>query len=98
MPKPGHTYILVGKKRGTLYIGVTSALVARVWQHKQGLVECFTKGYGIHRLVYYEQYDDIYDAIVREKQLKKWNRAWKTRLIEKENTNWYDLYNQLAGS
>ena len=94
MPKPGHTYILAGKKRGTFYIGVTSALVARARQHKQG----FAKGYGIHRLVYYEQYDDIYDAIVSEKQLKKWNRAWKTRLIEKENPNWYDLYDQLAGS
>ena len=98
MPKPGYTYILAGKKRGTLYIGVTSALVGRVRKHKQGLVEGFTKGYEVYRLVYYEQYDDIYDAIVREKQLKKWNQAWKIRLIEKENPNWYDLYNQLAGS
>ena len=97
MPRPGYTYILASKKRGTLYICVTSELVARVWRHKEGYSDGFARKYGVHRLVYYEHYDDIYDAIVREKQLKKWNMAWKIRLVEKDNPNWYDLYYQLAG-
>ena len=97
MPRPGYTYILASKKRGTLYIGVTSELVGRVWKHKEGNSDGFARRYGVRRLVYYEYFDDIYDAIVREKQLKKWNREWKIRLIEKHNPNWYDLYNQLAG-
>ena len=98
MPRPGYTYILASKTRGTLYIGVTSELVGRVWKHKEGNNDGFARKYGVRRLVYYEHYDDVHDAIVREKQLKKWNRAWKIRLIEKDNPNWYDLYDQLAGT
>ncbi len=97
MPRPGYTYILASKKHGTLYIGVTSSLASRVGQHKQGQVEGFTKDYHVHRLVYYERHNDIQDAIRREKQLKKWNRAWKIRLIERANPNWFDLFNQLGG-
>jgi putative endonuclease len=89
-------YILAGKIGGTLYIGVTNELVRRVYQHRMDLIDGFTKQYGVHRLVYYEQYNDIRDAIRREKQLKKWNRAWKVQLIEKTNPNWDDLYPQIA--
>ncbi len=85
-------YILASKRNGTLYIGVTSDLVGRVWQHKNDITEGFTKRYGVHRLVYYETTDDIAAAISREKQLKKWRRAWKLQLIEKTNPNWDDLW------
>ncbi|MGB4812378.1 MAG: GIY-YIG nuclease family protein [Methylophilaceae bacterium] len=85
-------YILASAPRGTLYIGVTSDLIQRVWQHKQGLVEGFTKQYRVHRLVYFEQCDDMMAVITREKQLKKWNRAWKVELIESINGDWRDLY------
>jgi putative endonuclease len=85
-------YILASAPRGTLYIGVTSDLIQRVWQHKQGLVEGFTKKYLVHHLVYFEQCDDMLTAIAREKHLKKWNRAWKIELIEKANSDWSDLY------
>ncbi len=88
-------YILASKRNGTLYIGVTSDLVQRVWQHKNDVVEGFTKKYGVHRLVYYELHDDMENAIIREKRLKKWNRAWKLRLIEEMNPNWDDLYDSL---
>lgn len=97
MPKRGYVYILASQRNGTLYIGVTSDLIQRVWQHKQDLVAGFTRKYGVHDLVYYEVYDDIRDAIQREKRLKKWKRAWKLELIEKENPEWLDLYEQLAG-
>ncbi|MDX1440583.1 MAG: GIY-YIG nuclease family protein [Rubricoccaceae bacterium] len=97
MPRPGYIYILASKKRGTLYIGVTSELTQRIWQHKQALVEGFTRTYHVNRLVYYERFNDFEDAITREKQLKKWNRAWKIRLIEEQNPNWDDLYNRLSG-
>lgn len=95
MPKRGYVYILVSKRNGTLYTGVTSDLVWRVWEHKQDKIEGFTKRYGVHRLVYVEAHDDTQDAIVREKRIKKWNRAWKLALIEKENPNWCDLYDEL---
>ena len=85
-------YILASQRNGTLYIGVTSDLVQRVWQHRNGLVEGFTKKYGVHRLVYYELHADMTEAIQREKRLKKWNRAWKIELIEKENPEWLDLW------
>ncbi|MFT6974624.1 MAG: putative endonuclease [Bermanella sp.] len=88
-------YILSNKPNGTLYIGVTSNLIKRIWQHKNDLVEGFSKRYGTHALVYYEQYEDMYTAITREKQLKKWNRQWKIDLIEKENTGWIDLWNDI---
>ena len=70
-------------------------MIRRVYEHKKDLIDGFTKKYGVHRLVYYEQYDDVVNAIQREKQLKKWNRQWKIELIEKENLEWKDLYLQL---
>ncbi|HNQ56194.1 MAG: GIY-YIG nuclease family protein [Rhodocyclaceae bacterium] len=88
-------YILASKKNGTLYIGVTSDLIKRVWEHKSDLVEGFTKEYGVHLLVYFEMLEDMTSAIQREKQLKKWNRDWKIQLIEKGNPEWRDLYDSL---
>jgi putative endonuclease len=84
-------YVLASKRNGTLYIGVTSDLHKRVWEHKNDLVEGFTKRYRIHRLVYYELHQDMVSAIEREKQMKKWNRAWKLELIETHNPDWRDL-------
>jgi putative endonuclease len=89
-------YILASKLGGTLYIGVTSNLVKRVYEHRTEVVAGFTKEYGVHRLVYFEQHADIEAAIRREKRLKKWNRVWKIRLIEEANPNWDDLYPQIA--
>jgi putative endonuclease len=89
-------YILASKRNGTLYIGVTSDLVKRIWQHKNDIFEGFTKKYGVHTLVYYEMHANMADAIQREKQLKKWNRAWKLALIEKENPEWHDLWPQIT--
>jgi putative endonuclease len=89
-----HMYILASKRNGTLYVGVTSELENRVCQHKHNLADGFTQRYSIHRLVYYEGYADIYAAIQREKRIKKWNRAWKIRLIEKHNPTWKDLYSE----
>ena len=89
-------YILASRIGGTLYIGVTNDLVRRVYEHKMGLADGFTKKYGIHRLVYFEQYSDIEAAILREKRLKKWNRAWKIQLIEELNPIWVDVYPQFA--
>ncbi|HVV81210.1 MAG TPA: GIY-YIG nuclease family protein [Pseudolabrys sp.] len=89
-------YILASKIGGTLYIGVTNDLVRRVYGHTQKLAEGFTKKYDVSNLVYYEAHSDIEAAITREKQLKKWNRAWKVRLIEETNPNWDDLYRSIA--
>ena len=88
-------YIMANKPNGTLYIGVTSNLMQRVWEHKNNFVEGFTKRYNIHHLVYFEQHDDMVSAITREKRLKKWNRSWKIRIIEKQNPEWKDLYDSL---
>ncbi len=96
MPKQFYIYILASKRDGTLYIGVTNDLVRRVWEHKNGAVDGFTKKYSVHRLVWYEVVDTALVAIAREKQLKKWNRAWKLRLIEKMNPDWKDLYDEIA--
>ncbi|HKI85859.1 MAG TPA: GIY-YIG nuclease family protein [Thermoanaerobaculia bacterium] len=85
-------YILASRRNGTLYVGVTSDLPKRVWEHKGDLVEGFTKKYGVHRLVYFEQHTDMAGAIAREKQIKKWNRAWKLELIERANPQWRDLW------
>jgi putative endonuclease len=87
-----YVYILASKRNGTLYIGVTNNIARRVWQHKQGLIEGFTKKYGVDLLVYCETLARPQDAIQREKQLKKWNRAWKIELIESTNPDWKDLY------
>jgi putative endonuclease len=89
-------YILASKIGGTLYVGVTNNLVRRIFEHKSNSVEGFTEKYGVHRLVYFEQFDDIENAIRREKRIKKWNRAWKVRLIEESNPNWTDLYPNIA--
>ena len=94
--KTPYVYILASKPNGTLYIGVTSNLVQRVWQHKNDLVEGFSKRYGVHRLVWYEVHEYMESAIVREKALKKWRRAWKVALIEEGNPNWLDLYDQVG--
>ena len=88
-------YILASACRGTLYVGVTSNLTSRVWQHKQGRVEGFTQQYAVHKLVYFELHDEMYSAITREKQLKRWKRLWKIRLIEEVNPEWWDLYPDL---
>ncbi|CCE11891.1 putative excinuclease ABC, C subunit, N-terminal [Bradyrhizobium sp. STM 3843] len=92
-----YVYILASKIGGTLYIGVTNDLVRRVAEYKSKLIGSFTKKYDALRLVYFEQYDDPENAIRREKRLKKWNRAWKIRLIEENNPNWDDLYPGIAG-
>lgn len=84
-------YILASKAYGTLYTGVTSNIAQRIYQHKEGVFEGFTKKYKVHRLVYYEIHADIYEAITREKQVKKWNRQWKINLIEQNNPQWLDL-------
>jgi putative endonuclease len=89
-------YILASKRHGTLYIGVTSDLQKRTWEHKRNLVDGFTKRYGVHRLVYYELHGDMMAAISREKQIKKWNRAWKLELIEKQNPDWKDLWHGIV--
>ncbi len=85
-------YILASQKRGTLYIGVTSDLIKRVYQHKSGLVEGFTNHYQVKKLVYFEQFEDMHTAISREKLLKKWKRDWKIALVEESNPGWRDLY------
>jgi len=89
-------YMLSSQRNGTLYIGVTSDLIKRVWEHKQDFVEGFTKKYGVHDLVWYEQHEDMPTAIAREKTLKEWKRAWKLELIEKMNPLWKDLYEDLV--
>lgn len=83
-------------KNCTLYIGMTNDLIKRVYQHKNNLADGFTKKYNVHNLVYYEIHNDVCYAITREKQLKKWNRQWKIELIEKNNPEWEDLYNNLS--
>ena len=85
-------YIMASGHHGTLYIGVTSDLANRGYQHREGLIDGFTKKYGVHRLVYYEVYDDPVNAIHREKRLKKYKREWKCNLIERMNPEWLDLY------
>ena len=89
-------YILASKKNGTLYIGVTSDLLGRIWQHKNKVVDGFTKKYDVNYLVYYEQTEDVWSALAREKQLKNWKRQWKIELIEKENPEWRDLYRDMV--
>lgn len=88
-------YILASKKNGTLYTGVTSDLVKRIWEHKSNLVAGFTQKYSVHHLVYFEQHAEMSEAILREKQIKKWKRTWKISLIEKLNPKWDDLYQSL---
>ena len=96
MAKVPAVYILASRRNGTLYIGVTSDLVRRIWQHRTGVFDGFTKRYRLHRLVYFETHDTMYDAIRREKQLKAWNRAWKIELIERDNPMWSDLWDVIV--
>lgn len=88
-------YILSSQRNGTLYIGITNSLLRRVWEHKHKMVEGFTNKYEVHHLVYYETHEDIESAITKEKQIKKWNRLWKLKLIEEKNPDWKDLYMDL---
>jgi putative endonuclease len=90
-----YVYILASRPGGALYVGVTGDLLGRVAQHKQGLVQGHTKRYGIDKLVYFEQYADVRDAIQREKNMKHWPRVYKTRLIGQSNPTWRDLYNEM---
>jgi len=91
MNKRGFTYIITNKPQGTLYIGVTSNLIKRIYEHKHGICEGFSKKYNLDKLVYFETFENIKEAITREKQLKNWHREWKINLIEKDNPEWKDL-------
>jgi len=93
--KQYYVYLLASKKYGTLYTGVTSNLLRRFYQHQEGVVEGFTKRYKVSHLVYYEMHLNVYEAITREKRIKKWNRQWKINLIEKNNPQWLNLANGL---
>jgi putative endonuclease len=92
LDKQPAVYILASERNGTLYIGVTSDLVKRIWEHKNNMVKGFTKRYSIHQLVWYEMHESMESAIDREKRLKEWKRKWKLELIEGTNPNWQDLY------
>ena len=96
MEKPGYVYIMARGRNGTLYIGATSDLVRRVWQHREGAADSFTKRYGCKMLVWYEVHDGIEGARLRELQLKKWNRSWKLTTIEQMNPDWQDLFQSLT--
>ena len=94
--KNGYVYILTNKPNGILYIGVTNNLVRRIYEHKEKMVDGFTKQYGLNRLIYYEIHDSMEAAIHREKCMKEWTRAWKVRRILEKNPGWDDLYNEIA--
>ena len=96
MNKQPAVYILANKRNGTLYIGLTSNLVKRVWEHKNCMVKGFTKRYNVHRLVWYELHAIMESAIIREKRLKNWKRKWKLELIERSNPKWLDLYDTIV--
>ena len=96
MEKSPCVYILASQRHGTLYTGVTSNLIKRVWEHRESLVSGFTKKYGVKMLVYYEMHESMEDAIRREKQIKEWKRGWKIELIEKKNPRWDDLYDEIC--
>ena len=96
MEKQPCVYLLASKRNGTLYTGVTSNLIKRIWEHKNNLVEGFTSKYSVHTLVWYEIHDTMGSAIQREKAIKNWNRAWKMKMIEELNPRWRDLYTDLV--
>jgi putative endonuclease len=96
MNKQPAVYILASKRNGTLYIGVTSDLVKRIWQHKNNMLEGFTKRYSVHQLVWYELHSSMQSAIEREKRMKGWKREWKLELIESMNPKWQDLYHKIV--
>ena len=93
---PGWVYIMTNRPNGTLYVGVTDDLARRAWEHRAGLVEGFTKQYGLRRLVFAEHYDDMRAARQRERNMKHWRRSWKVRLILDQNPDWGDLYDRLS--
>lgn len=95
MSKQPAVYILASKRNGTLYVGVTSNIVKRIWEHKNDFIEGFSKRYAIHQLVWYEVHETMESAIQREKRVKEWKRAWKLELIEKFNPDWHDLYPEI---
>lgn len=95
MTRQPAVYILASKRNGTLYIGVTSDLVKRVWEHKNDEVGGFTQRYSVHQLVWYEVHENMESAILREKRLKDWKRSWKLKLIESMNPDWHDLYDSI---
>lgn len=96
MQRQPAVYILASKRNGTLYVGVTGNLVQRIWQHRNDVMDGFSKEYCVHLLVYFELHSDIEAAITREKRIKNWNRAWKLKLIEKSNPEWGDLWDQIV--
>ena len=96
MDKTFYVYILASARYGTLYVGVTSNLVKRVWEHREGFVAGFTKEHGVKQLVWFETHTDAASAITREKQLKKWKREWKIKLIQQKNPGWSDLYKEFT--
>lgn len=97
MDNAAYVYILASRPYGTLYVGVTSDLVGRVWQHRTGIIGGFTRQYNVKLLVWHEIHTDIVQAITREKQLKRWNRDWKINLIQSTNPAWHDLYASICG-
>ncbi|KQT32823.1 endonuclease [Sphingomonas sp. Leaf412] len=97
MRKPGYVYIMASARNGTIYVGVTSDLAARAWQHRTGAIDGFTRQYGCTLLVWYEAHDDLENARLRERQIKKWNRQWKLSAIERMNPEWRDLYPTIFG-
>ena len=96
MAKDYYVYVLASQRNGTLYVGVTSNLIKRIWEHKNKVIQGFTQKYSVDKLVYFEQYRDPENAIKREKRLKSYNRQWKLELVEKENPEWRDLYTELV--
>jgi putative endonuclease len=95
---PYYVYILASRRNGTLYVGVTNELARRIYEHKHDAVAGFTKKHGVHHLVHFEEFGEILEAIAREKRLKRWLRKWKLELIEKNNPQWRDLYDDLTPS
>jgi putative endonuclease len=92
-----YVYLLASRQYGTLYVGMTSDIVRRVWQHREGSVDGFTKRHDVKRLVWFEVHDDVMAAIAREKQIKKWNRSWKIELVQANNPHWQDLFEGFTG-
>ncbi len=92
--KQYYVYILASKRNGTLYVGITNNLQRRVFEHKNNIIKGFTQKYKVHQLVHYERFNDVWAAIAREKQMKRWDRQWKIELIETDNSDWKDLYNE----
>ena len=97
MAKQFYVYILASKRNGTLYTGVTSNLIQRVWQHKHDVIQGFTRKYNVKTLVYYEVHKNVESALTREKKIKRWRRSWKLELIENSNPGWRDLYEDILG-